>query len=241
MKHLDRDVRNLQQWCESAGLEVSDGLLSDLVRYLDELLTVNQTLNLTRITDRDAAVRLHILDSLTALPEVLAAPAGSLCDIGTGGGFPGLPLAAGTSRRAVLLDSVGKKALAVERILQSGPWKDAIRATAGRAEQHARDFPSAYAVVTARAVAPLASLVELASPLLSPGGVLIALKGSPAALEREDGERAAAWVGMCQTSMRELTLPAGGEQRTILVYEKTGKPRVSLPRREGLAQHSPLG
>lgn len=241
MKHLEQDVLILRQLCESAGIAVSDTLISDLIAYLDELLLVNQTINLTRITERDVAIRLHVLDSLTALPEVLAAPSGPLCDIGTGGGFPGLPLAAGSSRAATLLDSVGKKALAVEGVLRSGSWNPDIHAVGARAEQHAREFPSSYAVVSARAVAPLASLVELASPLLRIEGVLVALKGALTADELAGGDRSAAKVGMQRVSARRFTLPGGDEQRAVVVYAKTAKPRVSLPRREGLAQHSPLG
>lgn len=95
--------------------------------------------------------------------------------------------------------------------------------------------------MTARAVAPLASLVELAAPLLCAGGTLVALKGSPTATEIESGLRAAAVVGLAFKSRRDFLLPGGDEQRCVIVYESVRKSSVLLPRREGLAQHAPLG
>ena len=81
-----------------------------LERHLDLVMAANEQVNLTRITSRDEARVLHIEDSLAGLPEVQAAPAGLLGDMGSGAGFPGIPLAAVTGRKTVLIESVGKKA-----------------------------------------------------------------------------------------------------------------------------------
>ncbi len=214
--------------------------MSRLLEYLDRLIESNTLLNLTRITSPEAAVRLHLVDSLLALPEVEAAPPGMLLDIGTGGGFPGAALCMSTERAGVLLDSVAKKALAVNEILQAMGESGRIGARPERAEQHALQHRSEYAVVTARAVSELPALVELSAPLLANGGLLVALKGSPELLELERGRRVGALAGMVETSIRHITLPDGGEKRCIVVYERRGRSITRLPRRPGAAQNSPL-
>lgn len=240
MKHSDSIVE-LSELCREAGIEVQSGVLEPLVSYLEAVLRANETVNLTRITDPPEALRLHILDSLCALHEVIEAPLGGMCDIGTGAGFPGVPLAHAAMRQCTLLDSVGKKADVAERILAELGSIQGITVSRDRAEYHARAHAGSYSVVTARAVAPIASLVELSAPLLSNGGRLVALKGSPTELEIAAGRTAAAVVGLDFKSRRDYVLPGGEEQRCVIVYEKARKSRVPLPRREGLAQHAPLG
>jgi 16S rRNA (guanine527-N7)-methyltransferase len=213
-----------------------------LLQYLEQLLHVNETLNLTRITDPAQAERLHLIDSLAAEGELAASPAGSVLDLGSGGGFPGVPLAIVSGRDFVLLDSVGKKARAVAGILAGKDFASLrIDSIAARAEEYARDHRAGYSAVVARAVAPLPSLVELASPLLRVGGRLICLKGCPEVSERASGACAARLAGMREVSYREFVLPEGNEMRTVIAYERAGASRTSLPRRTGLAQHDPLG
>jgi 16S rRNA (guanine527-N7)-methyltransferase len=205
------------------------------------MLEVNQVINLTRITQRESAVRMHLLDALMALPELLEAAEGPILDLGSGGGIPGVPLAFATGRETVLLDSVSKKGRAVQGILKSEFPDSRISVSPERAEEHARTCAGRYAAVVARAVAPLPSLVELAAPLLLSGGTLIALKGVPDADELASGRRVAELTGMYEAGVRRTTLPGGEERRTIVSYTKSGASKVRLPRRSGLAQHSPLG
>jgi len=241
VKHSDSLVQELARICTATGLEIPSGVREMLIAYLEAVLRANDTVNLTRITDPTQAVRLHLVDSLCALPEIVSAPAGRICDIGTGAGFPGVPISLATDRACTLLDSVGKKADVVAGILMDLGLSRGITVSRDRAEQHARNHSGGYTAVTARAVAPLASLVELAAPLLSAGGRLVALKGSPNQSELDAGLSAANVVGLRFTSKREFVLPDGDEQRCVIVYEKVRESRVSLPRREGLAQHAPLG
>lgn len=243
MKHLDeQSVELLEQYAKSLNLVIDHATAVRLVLQLDGLLEANTKLNLTRIVEPNSAIRLHTLDSLTALPEVLAAPEGDILDIGTGGGIPGLPLMIATSRRGVLIDSVAKKARAVAAMVAALGLADQVEVDAARAEDIALRDPARFAVVVARAVAPLPSLVELAAPLLKKNGVLVALKGRPEEAELGSGVRVAKAVGMRFESSRTLSLPGdGAETRTILVYRKVGRPSVRLPRRVGLAQSAPLG
>ena len=226
---------------DELGLTVDATQQEWMLQYLFAVLDANTRINLTRITDPESAIRLHLVDSLVALPELSTAPLGRVLDIGSGGGFPGVPLAVASGREFVLLDSVAKKIAAVVSVLDALPSPGAtIAVSAERAEDVASSDPRGFAAVVARAVAPLPSLVELAAPVLIEGGVLIALKGRPGPEEYASGRAAAKLVGMTELKRRELTLPSGGEMRTIVVYRKTGRSSVALPRRTGLAQNSPL-
>lgn len=223
-----------------AGLEIDDVAIATLLRHLDCLIVANNRLNLTRITGKLDAVRLHLVDSLLAMDEVAAAPQGTLCDIGTGGGYPGIPLAVATRREAVLLDSVTKKAAAVDSIIADCRLGEQVRVAAERAEEYALHAPAAFAVVVARAVAPLPALLELASPLLMDGGLFVALKGRPQDNEVAAGAIVAEIAGFDAPSIRVVSIPGGDETRTILSYRKMRVSSVKLPRRAGMAQRRPL-
>lgn len=241
MKHDRERTALLISLAGRAGIDLEAAQAETCIAYLLELLAENQRVNLTRIVDPDVAVSLHVLDSLLALPELQSAPPGEFLDLGSGGGFPGVPLSIASSRGATLLDSVGKKAAAVAGVLERTGLASQVSAIAARAEDHAKESRGHYAAVVARAVARLPSLVELAAPLLMEGGVLISLKGRPESTERESGAVVAAKVGMMEQSWRAATLPPGDEIRTIVVYRRCGDSTIPLPRRSGMAQKRPLG
>lgn len=211
----------------------------DIQRYLDEVIEVNKTLNLTRIQYQGAGQLLHIEDSLAGLPELEAAPAGPAVDIGSGGGFPGVPLCFSTNREFLLVDSVQKKMRAVQTILDSFP-QYTISTYAGRIEDLAREKPGYFSVATARALTALPSLLELASPLLKPNGVLIAYKSWEIEDELKSAHNIEKKLGFTLTSDRSFVLSDNETKRRILTYTKTHKPSVKLPRRVGMAQHNPF-
>jgi len=211
-----------------------------LSTHLAWVLAINRTHNLTAITDKDAAWHLHVVDSMQALPHVNNAPEGLLLDIGTGAGFPGVPLGILSGRNTLCLDSVKKKAEALESFLRSTEGFESIEAKGMRAEELAQIAPQEFAVVTARAVAPLNSLVELVSPLLHMGGICVLMKGKLSEEELRDGDVAAARCGLVRKQIRNYTLPNGDEQRCIVEYEKAAEPEILLPRRVGVAQKRPL-
>jgi 16S rRNA (guanine527-N7)-methyltransferase len=237
----DPAVAQLQRLAEASGLDLTASAARVCVQYLAGLLEANRSLNLTRISGWRDGVRLHLLDSLIALPELQAAQPGEALDLGSGGGLPGVPLAIASGRDFVLLDSVAKKSAAVASILERLGLSGSVSVCSARAEELAQSNPGGFSAVVARAVAPLPSLVELSAPLLQEGGRLIALKGRPESVERESGAAVGRIVGMVPVSERLLELPDGGETRTILVYERRGVSHVPLPRRPGMAQKRPLG
>jgi 16S rRNA (guanine527-N7)-methyltransferase len=241
VKHLMPDElrAELLVGLAALGVTVTEGQALQCVEYLLGVLAANNALNLTRISDPGNAVRLHLLDSLAALPEVGAAPAGRMLDIGTGGGFPGVPMAIASGRDAVLLDSVAKKAAAVEEVLRA-VGLPGIEIVSQRAEAYACEAAGGFAVVLARAVAPLPSLLELGAPFLCESGRLVLLKGRPTDEEIGAGDRVARIVGVQRSGARAFSIPDSGERRTVLTYERIGRSSVALPRRDGLAQRRPL-
>jgi 16S rRNA (guanine527-N7)-methyltransferase len=198
------------------------------------------------VRDPEDAWRVHIADSLTGLEVVSLRKAGSIADVGAGAGFPGLPLAATLPEARVdLIEATARKCEFIERTIDAAGLTNA-RVVCRRAEEWARVEPpaggsGAYEAVTARAVGRLATLAELASPLLVEGGVLIAWKGRRDPDEEAEMDRVAERLGMSRADVRWVGPYAGSQNRHIHVLRKTGSTPPELPRRPGMAKKRPLG
>lgn len=227
--------------CSENGLSISPEIAERCVQHLLLVLEVNKAINLTRITDLHEALVLHIFDSLTLLPYLCAAPDGPCLDMGTGAGFPGIPLCLCSDRHFTLLDSVGKKVHAVSSFIKSLGLASRCDAVQDRVESFASSRRGSYAAVTARAMSSLPVLVEYAAPLLVSGGYLLVSKGNPTRDELDHGNRAAKICGMRFLQQSSLELPLDLGHREILVYERYAKPQIALPRAIGAAKKSPLG
>ncbi len=240
VKHLDHSLgltpASVIRAISSVGVAVSPRQAELLISHAELVVEVNARINLTRLTEPEDVLWLHIVDSLAFLP-MLAPLSGRVVDIGSGAGYPGVPLAI-LGSTVTLCESVKKKALFLEDVVSELALSASVKPL--RAEELADQEPAAADFVVARAVSATASLVELAAPLLRIGGRLIALKGVPTADELGAGAAAADSCGMVPLKHSEYALP-GGEQRTVLVYEKVKSPSVHLPRRPGAAQRQPLG
>jgi 16S rRNA (guanine527-N7)-methyltransferase len=211
-----------------------------LSRHLRFVLDYNIKVNLTSIESFDAGILLHIEDSLTALTELNKAPEGKLADIGSGGGFPGIPLAIASGRDTLLIESIKKKAAALQEFIDIEKLNTQIKVASLRSEEVATIYPQEFAAVTARAVSDLSVLIELASPLLQINGLLIALKGSPDNQELNRASLAADIAGMQFNTQRELVLSDNKSKRTIITYKKITDPKITLPRRPGMATKRPI-
>lgn len=222
MDHLDEQTRD------------------QLDRYLELILEVNKGINLTRIDSLEQARILHIEDSLSALMELSAAPEGLYGDLGSGGGFPGIPLAIASGRQTVLVDSVQKKMRALESIVSELGLSDQVSTYAGRIEDLSIERKAEFSVLTARALSRLDSLLELASPLLKKHGQLICFKARTADEELESALAMQHLVGMKYRTRRSFTLSDGETFRELIVFEKNGRSQIKLPRRVGLAQKKPI-
>lgn len=216
-------------------------LMSDHIAFI---LKANETTNLTRITSFSDALVYHLEDSLSAVPLIHQAPSGLLGDLGSGAGFPGIPLALATGRQTTLIESVKKKAQLLEQWVTSASLENVISIYPGRAEELAELQRASFAIITARAVSQLGSLMELASPLLIPGGMLICYKGKPEAAELEHAHQVGKIVGMAIESRLDYVLhdPTDNAEthHCLIIVKKTGNPQIKLPRRNGMAQKKPL-
>lgn len=220
------------------GLNADRKVLID--RYLEAILEVNKTLNLTRIEDSEEARLLHVEDSLSGLEELKAAPDGLYGDLGSGGGFPGVPLAIASGRQTILVDSVKKKMAAVASIVDELGLASQINTYDGRIEDLAVERAGQFSALTARALSRLSVLMELASPLLKNGGHLICYKAQLSDEELEHALSLQKYLGMKLVSDRAFLLSDNETARRIVVFEKYKEPGLKLPRRVGLAQKKPL-
>ena len=207
------------------------------------LLDANARLNLTRVTEPEEVARLHLLDSLSALPLVDEIGPASAVDIGSGGGMPGLVLALARPDIAwVLVDSVRKKCDAV-RAFADALGLERVTVVGERAEALGRDpaHRERYELATARACAALPVLVEYALPLLAVDGALIAWKGPLAAGDDEvvRGTAAAAVLGGASPRIGDSGLAALGDHRLVVVTKERPTP-ARFPRRPGNPRRSPL-
>lgn len=220
------------------GLNADRKVLID--RYLEAILEVNKTLNLTRIEDSEEARLLHVEDSLSGLEELKAAPDGLYGDLGSGGGFPGVPLAIASGRQTILVDSVKKKMAAVASVVDELGLASQINTYDGRIEDLAVERAGQFSALTARALSRLSVLMELASPLLKNGGHLICYKAQLSDEELEHALSLQKYLGMKLVSDRAFLLSDNETARRIVVFEKYKEPGLKLPRRVGLAQKKPL-
>ena len=176
----------------------------------------------------------HLADSLSAVP-LLGSPS-RIADIGAGAGFPGLVLAAALpSSEMTLIESQRRHAAVAERLGNAAGLRN-VSVLPRRAEEVRDEFD----LVTARAVAPLAVLVEYAAPLLADGGQLVAWKGARDAAEERGGEEAARVVGLALERVEPVEPFPGAHSRHLHFYVKTTATPDRFPRRPGMARKRPL-
>ncbi|HEU5203590.1 MAG TPA: 16S rRNA (guanine(527)-N(7))-methyltransferase RsmG [Candidatus Limnocylindrales bacterium] len=205
------------------------------------LLAWNRVINLTAIRDpADVAIG-HVVDSLAALPVLRERGVDRSVDLGSGGGFPGLPLAiALPAARTLLADSVGKKVRFLDAVIEATALQGRVETYAGRVETLARDplHRERWPAATVRAVASLPELAELAFPLLEPGGILIAWKRGDIDEELAAAERAAAALG--GGGLDALTVPAPSLPRhCLVVMSKAGRTPNRYPRDTAQRRRAP--
>ncbi len=214
------------------GVDVGGQARASIDDHVRLLLAWNAAINLTAITEPGAIARLHVADSLGAVPVIRSGPHATLLDLGSGGGFPGIPMAAVlTSSRVTLVDSIGKKAAFLEAAALATGLADRITVASVRAETLA---PGHWDVILARAVGALADLVELALPLLAPGGRLVAWKRGELGAELAGAGRAARAIGGSAPTWHphpdELVGAAGLAGHGVVVVRKVGASPPGYPR-----------
>jgi 16S rRNA (guanine527-N7)-methyltransferase len=219
------------------GLTLDAGIREAIANHVRLLLAWTAAINLTAIREPVAAAREHVLDSLTALPLLRARKTPDLLDIGSGGGFPGIPLALALPRaRTVLVESVGKKATFLAAAIDALELRPRVAVAATRAETLAADphHRGRWSTVVVRAVGPLAELAELSLPLLAPGGVMVAWKrhgdeGRDLGAEIAAAEPIVAALGGGRPQVEPVVV-AGLLDHRLVIVEKIGPTPAGYPR-----------
>ena len=220
-------------------LEISlpEERVDTVVRFGAAVLEKNKVMNLTAITEPEAAAELHLVDSLSLL-KVLPLGGKSLLDVGTGAGFPGVPLKiAEPSLRLTLLDSLQKRMRWLEEEALPALGLEA-RFLAGRAEDFAHEHRERFDLVSSRAVARLNLLCELCLPFVHRGGYFLAMKGALAKEELHEAANAIRLLGGSYERTEEFEI--GGAVHSVIVIHKTGKTPEQYPRSWARMKQKPL-
>jgi 16S rRNA (guanine527-N7)-methyltransferase len=220
--------------------------------YYETLVAWNERMNLTRITDYEAVQVKHFLDSLSCVPVITDAATvlnwstdASLraIDMGTGAGFPGVPLKIALPTLSLtLLEATGKKAEFLRFLVERLKLSEVVVANA-RAEDAGQEltYREQYDLALARAVAGMATLAELTLPLVRVGGLVIAQKGEDPAAEVEAAQTAIVTLGGQVQNIVPVSVPGLAEARHLVVLQKVSSAPGRYPRRSGMPAKRPLG
>jgi 16S rRNA (guanine527-N7)-methyltransferase len=212
--------RVLDTGLTALGLDLSEAARTAIDGHLRLLLAWTAAINLTAVRDPVVAATAHVLDSVSAVLLLRELGVDRFIDLGSGGGLPGIPLAAALpARSALLVEPIGKKARFLETAVNAIGLDAAMSVANARAEALARrpDHRAGWPAVTARAVASTADLVELAFPLLADGGRLIAWKRGDLRAELVSARSAVDALGGGSIDVREAPLPGRIDHRLIVV------------------------
>ena len=231
-------MNDLKVFLEKLKISGIDEKATILTRYMEGVLTWNQKVNLTAITDRDEFVQKHLIDSLLCAETLAFTESSSICDVGTGGGFPGVPLAVCyPDKNFVLMDSLGKRVRIVQQLCDDLGIEN-VTAVHGRAEDLARQeaYRDQFDLCVSRAVASMRVLCEYCMPFVRAGGSFIAYKGSDCESEIDDAQKAIRLLGGDPPQI--IPLPHLGH--SLVVIRKKEPTPAAYPRKAGTPAKKPL-
>lgn len=224
------------------GLSINEAVLDKLAKYYDLLLEGNRKCNLTAILEEKEVAVKHFLDSFSCLLAVSIQLNDKLLDVGTGAGFPGLPLKLmNNSLQVTLLDSLQKRVAFLQETILALQLSG-IQAVHGRAEDIGRSlkYREQYDLVTSRAVARLAVLAEYCLPCVKVGGYFIAQKGPVVTEEVNEAKQAVKTLGGKILDIKKIRLPVLGDERSLIVIKKVSLTPAEYPRKAGTPAKIPL-
>lgn len=221
-------------------IHLSSKQLEQFHQYYELLVTWNQKVNLTAITEEEDVYLKHFYDSLTPLTEYDLPQGATLCDVGAGAGFPSIPLKiVRPDLKVVIVDSLNKRIEFLKHLIKELGLED-VQAIHHRAEEYAQTKRESFDIVTARAVARLNILSELCLPLVKENGLFIALKGSSAQEEIEEAKQAIKTLGGTFKESIDFQLPEEGGSRSLIIIHKKKKTPLKYPRNYGQIKKKPL-
>lgn len=236
METLARDAQAL------FNVHLSGRQVMALLTYEKELLEWNQKFNLTAIRDAESIRTKHFLDSFSCVLAWKASPPNQLIDVGTGAGFPGIPIKIlYPNLKLTLVESVGKKAMFCQHIVRVLGLEQ-VEVIQARAEDLGQDprHREKYDWAIARAVANLNVLSEYLIPLAKIGGAVLAQKGESGPAEAQSAEEAMKLLGGKLKQLIPVTLPGVADERYLVVVEKVAATPPRFPRKPGIPMKQPL-
>lgn len=224
-------------------IDVSDDALQKLETYMEEILKRNQEINLTAITNREEFIQKHYVDSLLCAGEEALARADRILDIGTGAGFPGIPLAVVfPEKNFVLVDSLNKRIRIIQELCEKLDIRN-VEAIHGRAEELARrkDLRESFDLCISRAVANMRTLSEYCLPFVKPGGTFIAYKGPNCEEEVDAASKAVELLGGGSAEIKRVhQIEAAPFEHTLVCINKERVTPKAYPRKAGTPSKKPL-
>lgn len=229
------DLRNFIEQLHIAKPEEKE---AQLIKYIEGVLEWNQKVNLTAITDRNEFIQKHFIDSLLCAKTLEFTESSSICDVGTGGGFPGVPLAiCYPDKQFTLMDSLEKR-LKIVRQLCDEIGINNVQVIHGRAEELARreEYREQFDLCVSRAVANMRVLSEYCLPFVKTGGSFIAYKGPDCRAEIDDAGKAIQMLGGDKPEIRPLT----HLEHNLVFIKKIKNTPKAYPRKAGTPAKKPL-
>lgn len=233
-------IQELEKKAKKMQIELSNQQLEQFYLYMNLLLEWNGKINLTAITDPKEIILKHFIDSITITPYLKNAQ--SILDIGTGAGFPGIPLAIlENSKDFVLMDSLNKRIIFLQEVIQNIALTR-VQAIHGRAEElgKEKEHREHYDLVTSRAVAKLNILLEYMLPFVKVGGRCICMKSQEIEEELEEAKQAIELLGGKLERVDEIILPESDVKRKIIVIQKVRQTPIKYPRKPGTPTKEPI-
>lgn len=236
--NLEKFKNGLQQ----LHIALSEKQMEQFLQYYELLVEKNKVMNLTAITEFDEVVEKHFLDSVSLTKQLDLHQPLKVLDLGTGAGFPGIPLKIVFPELEItLMDSLNKRVLFLKDVISSLQLEN-IEAVHGRAEEAARNkkYRESFDLCVSRAVANISTLSEYCLPFVKIGGSFISYKSSTIEDELEEGKKGIAILGGKVKDVYKFTLPESELQRSFVIIEKEKKTPKAYPRKAGTPSKEPL-
>lgn len=239
---MEYNTKILTDGCRELGITLSDVQIEQFLIYYENLVEKNKVMNLTAITEFQDVMVKHFLDSLSIVKAVDMSKVSRIMDLGTGAGFPGIPLKiAFPEIEFVLLDSLNKRIKFLDEIIDKCRFEK-ITAIHGRAEELAKrqEYRETFDLCVSRAVANLSSLSEYCIPYVKMNGYFVPYKSGNIDMELESARKAIYLLGGEQKSVVHFQLPETDIDRSLVVIEKKRTTPAKYPRKAGIPSKEPL-
>lgn len=237
--NLELFSKELEDKIKKINIDINEEQILKFYNYMNILLEWNNNINLTAITDKNEIILKHFIDSLTIEKEI--EKKSKIIDIGTGAGFPGIPISIVRDDIDItLLDSLNKRIIFLDEVKKLIKL-DNVKTIHSRVEEFARNNNEreSYDIAVSRAVAPLNVLLEYMLPLVRVGGKCICMKGSNIE-EIDNAKNALNILGGKIESINSINLPDSDIQRNIIIVRKISKTSSKYPRKPGTPSKSPI-